>query len=115
MREQKQAILVRSDLKMGKGKIAAQAAHAAVEAALKADKSDLKAWRAEGMAKIALKVNSKEELFKYQQMAKQAGLVTAVITDAGHTQVAPGTVTCMAIGPGPEETVDTVIKNLKLL
>ena len=115
MENYKQVILVRSDLKMPKGKIAAQAAHASVDAVLKADKDIVRSWRSEGMKKIALKVSSKEELFKYIQEAKDLGLVTSVITDAGKTVVAPGTVTCGAIGPDKEVEVDKVISDLKLL
>jgi len=95
----KQVILVRKDLKLQKGKMAAQVAHASVEATLRAKKDVVKAWRAEGMKKIVLKVPDKKTLFLYEQKAKEAGLVTAIITDAGKTHIAPGTVTCMAIGP----------------
>lgn len=111
----KQAILVRHDLQLPKGKMAAQCAHAAVEAALRAGKADLDAWRREGMAKIVLKVADEEELYAYIQEAKDAGLATSVITDAGHTVVEPGTVTCGAIGPGDEDAVDAITKDLKLV
>ena len=111
----KQVILVRSDLQMPKGKIAAQSAHAAIEAAHRADKKEYKAWRAQGMAKIVVKVESEQELHTYIQQAKDAGLATAIITDAGKTVVAPGTVTCGAIGPGADDEVDAITKDLKLL
>jgi PTH2 family peptidyl-tRNA hydrolase len=111
----KQVILVRQDLKLPKGKIAAQAAHASVEAVLRSDKRKVNAWRSEGMAKIALKVMDLKELRKYNQNAKSTGLVTAVITDAGKTTVAPGTTTCMAIGPDDEEKIDKITSELKLL
>lgn len=114
----KQAILVRADLKMPKGKIGAQVAHASVEAVLKSLKEDrdkVKGWRNEGMAKIVLKVNDERELFKFIQEAKDSGLVTSVITDAGKTVVAPGTVTCGAIGPDEDEKIDEIVGELKLL
>lgn len=111
----KQAILVIDALKLPKGKLAAQAAHAAVEAALRAKKGDLDAWRHEGMAKIVLKVADEKELHKHIQAAKDAGLATAVITDAGHTVVEPGTVTCGAIGPADEDAVDAIVGHLKLV
>jgi PTH2 family peptidyl-tRNA hydrolase len=111
----KQAILIRQDLQLPKGKMAAQAAHASVEAVLRSEKEKIRQWRAEGMAKIVLKVADEKELYKYNQMAKDNGLVTAVISDAGKTVVAPGTVTCCAIGPDSEEEVDAVISELKLL
>jgi peptidyl-tRNA hydrolase, PTH2 family len=110
----KQAILVRNDLKLPKGKMAAQAAHASVEAVFRADKELVKAWRLEGMGKIVVKVADEKELYKYLQQAKDDGIATAVITDAGHTVVEPGTVTCAGIGPDTVEKVDRIISKLKL-
>tara|TARA_B100000315_G_scaffold184100_1_gene173088 strand:+ start:26 stop:565 length:540 start_codon:yes stop_codon:yes gene_type:complete len=111
----KQAIIIRQDLKLPKGKLAAQAAHAASEAVLRSEKQKIKDWRKHGMAKIVLKVNGLKEIYEYKQMAKDEGLVTAVITDAGKTVVAPGTVTCCAIGPDEDEKIDSIISELKLL
>lgn len=111
----KQILLVRQDLKLPKGKTAAQVAHAAVEAAHRADKDVYAAWRQEGMAKIAVKVDDEKQLYERIQQAKDKGLATAIITDAGKTTVAPGTVTCGAIGPAKEAEVDTITKDLKLL
>lgn len=111
----KQVIIVRSDLKLPKGKMSAQAAHASVEAVLRSDKRKVNAWRSEGMAKIVLKVNDLKELRKYNQLAKSTGLVTATITDAGRTTIAPGTTTCMAIGPDFDEKIDNITKELKLM
>ena len=113
--EYKQAIIIRNDLKLPKGKMAAQVAHASVEAALRSKKSTVKKWRNEGMGKIVLKVDNEKELLKYNQIAKDLGLTTAVITDAGHTVVEPGTRTCVGIGPDTEEKVDQVISKLKLM
>ena len=115
MDEYKQVILVRQDLKMPKGKIAAQAAHASVDAVLKADSSVVRNWRREGMRKIAVKVSSESDLYRYIQQAKDLGLVTSVITDAGKTVVAPGTVTCGAIGPDDSDKIDRVTKDIPLL
>jgi len=111
----KQAILVREDLKLPKGKLAVQAAHAAVDAVLKSSSSKVKHWKAEGMKKVVLKVRDLDELFNYQQLAKIENLVTAVISDAGRTVVEPGTVTCMAIGPDTEEKIDKVSGKLKMV
>lgn len=109
----KQVILIRKDLNLSKGKIAAQAAHAAVEAVLKTDKKLVQAWRNEGMKKIALKVETETELKEYLQKANNAGIVTALITDAGHTEIAPGTVTCLGIGPEKESSIDEITSQLK--
>lgn len=111
----KQIILVRDDLKLPKGKMAAQCAHASVEAVLKSDKDKVREWRSEGMGKIVVKVTDRKELFRFLQAAKDAGLVTALITDAGKTVVAPGTETCMAIGPDDEENIDNLTGSLKLM
>ena len=111
----KQVILIRQDLKLPKGKLAVQVAHASVEATLRSSFFKRKIWRFQGMKKIVLKVKDKKELFKYKQDAEQLSLTTAVITDAGKTVVAPGTVTCMAIGPDKEELIDKVTGKLSML
>ena len=108
-------IMVRQDLKLPKGKAAAQVAHASVEAVFRSDKNLVKNWRISGMAKIVLKVADEKALLKINQIAKDAGLVTAVITDAGHTVVEPGTRTCLGIGPDEEEKLDALFGELKLL
>jgi len=113
--EYKQVILVRADLKLTKGKMAAQVAHASVDATLKSSESTVKKWRAQGMKKICLSVASKEELHKYAQFAKDEGLTVAIITDAGHTHLEPGTTTCAAIGPALEEDIDKITGKLKLI
>jgi len=111
----KQVILVREDLKLDKGKMAAQVAHASVEAALRSDKEIIKNWRAKGMKKVVLKVKNKEELFKYKEIAKNNNLKTALITDAGRTAIEPGTKTCLAIGPDEEKKIDEVTGSLKMM
>jgi PTH2 family peptidyl-tRNA hydrolase len=67
------------------------------------------------MKKVVLKVNDQKELLAYKQKAEDAGLVVALITDAGHTQLAPGTVTCLGIGPDKEEKIDKVTGALQLI
>ena len=110
----KQLILIRNDLKLPKGKAAAQAAHASVEAVLRSEKDAVKEWRTTGMAKVVLKVADEQELLAMNQRAKDAGLVTALITDAGKTVVAPGTRTCVGVGPAEEERLDELFDKLKL-
>jgi PTH2 family peptidyl-tRNA hydrolase len=116
--EYKQVIVFRSDLKLGKGKIAAQAGHAAVSAAEEARKrhrSWWEAWLFEGQRKIAVKVKSEKELLELEEQAKELGLPNALITDRGLTQIPEGTVTCLGIGPAPAEKVDRLTGKLKLL
>ncbi|MBI4981027.1 peptidyl-tRNA hydrolase [Candidatus Woesearchaeota archaeon] len=115
MSELKQVILVRQDLKLPKGKLGAQCAHASVEAVLKSPSSTIKEWRSQGMAKIVLKVKDEKELIHYFQLAKDAGLTASLITDAGRTVIAPGTKTCAGIGPDEEEEIDKLTGKLSLL
>ncbi len=111
----KQVILVRTDLKLPKGKMAAQVAHACVEAVLRSKEDMVDTWRKEGMRKIVLKVADEKELYKYIQLAKDAKFITSIITDAGRTVVEPGTVTCGAIGPAKEKDVDKITGNLPMM
>ncbi|HLQ06365.1 MAG TPA: peptidyl-tRNA hydrolase Pth2 [Nitrososphaerales archaeon] len=114
----KQAIVVRSDLKMGKGKVAAQVAHASLSAAELARLRKpgwYEGWKEGGQAKIVLKTESEELLMELFQKAKSSGLPASLVEDRGLTQVEPGTVTCLAVGPGPEAEIDSVTGNLKLL
>jgi len=112
----KLALVVRADLGMGRGKIAAQVAHAAVAAVLANGGSrDFAAWLAEGQPKVVLKVASAEQLAGVIRGAAAAGLPVELIRDAGRTQVDPGTVTCCAVGPADSTRIDTVTGELSLL
>jgi len=111
----KQVILVRKDLKLPLGKASSQVAHASVDATLKSDKKIVELWKKEGGKKIVLKVKDEKELLKYKQMAEDLGLKTALIKDAGHTVVEPGTITCLGIGPDEEEKIDEVSGKLKMM
>ncbi len=111
----KQAIVMRTDLKMGKGKIAAQACHASLNSYKKADKSDVRKWEFEGQKKVVLKVSSEEELLELYSLIKSSGLPCSLITDAGHTQIEPSTRTCLGVGPCSDEDIDRLTGDLKLL
>ena len=111
----KQVILIRNDLKMPKGKMAAQACHSSVESTLKSDKENVKEWKKDGMMKAILRVDSEKELLKYNQMAKDSGLITSLITDAGRTFFKEPTRTCLAIGPDKDEKIDKITGKLKLI
>ena len=110
----KQAIVVRADLKMGKGKIAAQCSHASVSVLEKVDEDVYEEWVSQGMKKVVLKVGSKRELLELFEQAKRR-LPAALIKDAGLTQVEPGEPTCIAIGPADEADLDKLTGHLKLL
>ena len=114
----KQVIAFRSDLKISKGKIAAQSGHAAVSAveeARKHFKEWWKAWLREGQCKIAVKVESAKELLELEKQAKELAIPCALIVDRGLTEVPPGTITCLGIGPAPVEKIDKITSMLPLL
>lgn len=116
--ELKQVIVARTDLKMGKGKLAAQVAHASLGAAEQCARREpdwLEDWKAQGQAKVVLKGDGQAQLEDLQKKARALGLPTALIEDRGLTQLEPGTVTCLGIGPGPVPLVDKVTGELKLL
>ena len=113
--EMKQVILVRKDLKLPKGKLAAQVAHACLESCLKTERRKLDTWRSEGGKKVVLEVENEKELFKYKQMCEDEGLKTALIIDAGRTVVAPGTITCLGVEPCEEKDIDAITGKLKIL
>ena len=113
----KQVIVVRTDLDMGKGKIAAQVGHACVLGAEHVRKSNPE-WFTEwwvGQEKVVVRVSSLKELEEIKQGAIELDLPWSEVTDAGHTQLAPGTTTCLSIGPAPEERVDKITGELSLL
>ena len=115
--EYKLVIVVRTDLGLSKGKMAAQVSHAAVNCSLKSKKSDssnFTKWFGDGQKKVVVKVSGESELRKLQQHARDIGLISSLITDAGLSEIPPGTVTCLGIGPASDSTIDTVTGNCPL-
>jgi PTH2 family peptidyl-tRNA hydrolase len=111
----KQVIVIRTDLKLGKGKLAAQVAHASLEAYRKAPEKNKKSWLEENQKKIVLKVSSESQLIEMYDKALRANLPSTLIRDAGLTQVPPGTKTAVGIGPAEEEKIDKITGELALL
>ncbi|RLE77742.1 MAG: peptidyl-tRNA hydrolase [Thermoprotei archaeon] len=114
----KQSIVIRDDIKMSRGKIAAQAAHAAVTATELARKTRpewYEKWLEEGQKKVVLKVSSEKELLELYEKAKKKNLPAVIIRDMGLTEIPPRTITAIAIGPAPEKLVDDVTGHLPLL
>ena len=110
----KQVILVSKALKLSKGKLAAQCSHASVEAVLKTSKDKLDEWR-KFSKKVILKVEDEKELLKFKKLADDNKLVNALIKDAGLTEIPPGTITCLAIGPDDDKKIDKITGKLKML
>jgi peptidyl-tRNA hydrolase, PTH2 family len=116
--EYKMVIVVRGDLKISAGKMAAQVAHAAVNCAFAAKKRTpdwFDRWYAEGQRKVVVKVPTLDDLYEVKSNAEALKLVTSLITDAGMTEIPPNTVTCLGIGPGPSDVLDKVTGHLKLV
>jgi PTH2 family peptidyl-tRNA hydrolase len=111
----KQCIVVREDLKLSKGKLAVQVAHAAVSSMRKAGDSDVRNWLREGQKKVVLKVPGEKELFDLKEQGRIQKIPSALIRDAGLTEIPPDTVTALGIGPMKNEDIDRITGNLKLL
>ncbi|KAI8046775.1 probable peptidyl-tRNA hydrolase 2 [Drosophila gunungcola] len=114
----KMVLVVRNDLKMGKGKIAAQCGHGAVGAYQRAVARTprlLRAWENCGCAKIAVRVESEAELMAIKKAAERQQLNTCLIRDAGRTQIEANSKTVLALGPAAAADIDRVTGHLKLL
>ncbi len=114
----KQVIILRNDLKMGKGKLVAQGSHASLISFLNTQKKipDIaKQWLNIGQKKIVLKVNSEKELFEIYRDINIEGIPCCLIRDAGHTQIPSGSPTAVGIGPYNEEILEKLTGHLKLL
>ncbi|XP_007481841.1 peptidyl-tRNA hydrolase 2, mitochondrial isoform X3 [Monodelphis domestica] len=115
--EFKMILVVRNDLKMGKGKVAAQCSHAAVSAYKQVQRRNpelLKQWEYCGQPKVVVKTPDEESLTELLTHAKVLGLTVSLIQDAGRTQIEPGSRTVLGIGPGPADLIDKVTGHLKL-
>lgn len=118
----KQVIVFRKDIQMNKGKMIAQGAHAAMmcltssELITREQEEAIDTWSHGNMAKIAVAVDTLEELDDLQSKASLAGLLVYEVIDSGKT-VFDGipTKTCIAIGPAESSEVDKITGGLKLL
>ena len=109
-------VIVVNDIPMSPGKLAAQAAHAAVECALQVHKKKhalLHHWMENGQRKVVLKA-SEQDILQLKKKAASMGLCTALIHDAGRTELPPGTLTALAIGPAEGMQIDKVTGQLPL-
>jgi PTH2 family peptidyl-tRNA hydrolase len=125
----KQVLIVRKDLNMRKGKMAAQCAHASLAVLLdEMNKGDemiwklclfdryLKEWLTGAFTKIVVYVNSEEELLSLREQAKENRIRNALITDNGTTEFGGvKTNTVLALGPHLAEDIDKISGHLPLL
>ena len=114
----KMVCIVNTSLKMGKGKIAAQVGHAAVLGTLNAGEKTpelLDSWLSSGQKKVCVKAIDSDHLLELEKIAKQKGILSTKINDAGHTQIPRGSLTVLALGPALEDVIDQVTGELKLL
>jgi len=121
MEEYKQVVIVRSDLRMSRGKLAVQVAHACVSCVLEIVEKGgvwrewLNEWVRSGQKKVVVKVDSEKELEERYKRALVLGIPASYIVDAGRTELEPGTPTCVGLGPAPSNIIDRVTGDLKLL
>jgi peptidyl-tRNA hydrolase (EC 3.1.1.29) len=118
--ELKLVIVIRTDVKMSRGKIAVQVAHAAVECVLKCLENTscqnlVHIWREQGQKKIVVKAKSLEELLNLKSMAEELHVNTALIADAGLTELPPGIITALGLGPASSHILDKITGRLPLL
>jgi PTH2 family peptidyl-tRNA hydrolase len=110
-------IILRLDLDMTVGKLISQACHAAVEASELSKKNKHKTWynwRNEGAKKVALGVESILELEEIVTMAEEEKIVNVTIKDSGLTEIPPGSITAIGLGPDRSEKMDKITGTLKL-
>jgi PTH2 family peptidyl-tRNA hydrolase len=112
--EYKQVIIVRDDIGLSRGKLAVQVAHAAIIGCDRADKGLVEKWKKAGQKKIVLKA-SLQKMMELKEKAKKAGISTGTVVDAGLTEIPPGTITSVVIGPDEESKIDRITGNISLL
>ena len=118
MKDYKQVIIIRTDLKMGAGKKCAQACHASVSASdltRVKDKLIWKNWKNSGQKKDILKVSSMDDMGQIYSQLQKHKMTCFLVKDAGLTQLTPGTTTALGIGPDLSEKIDKITGDLKLL
>lgn len=114
----KLVVVTRDDLKLSAGKLAVQVAHASVSCAVECRRKHTRwysKWYQEGQKKVVVRAANLAELKELENKAAKFGLTTYLVSDAGLTEVPSGTVTCLGIGPGPNDEVDRVTGQLPLL
>lgn len=121
--EVRMTLIVRQDLKMGKGKAAAQCSHATLALYKKITNANSAAYNPDmvarwehgnGQAKITLQVPDQEGMDLLFAQAVSLGINAYVVHDAGRTQIAAGSATVLGLGPAPKQVIDQITHDLKL-
>jgi len=110
--------IARKDLKLSAGKLAAQVGHATAECITKAERTEprlLDRYMKVGQRKVVCQAANEDELRRLFGEAKEAGIIAALITDAGHTEIPAGTVTVVGLGPDKRDKIDSITDSLPLL
>ena len=110
----KMVLVVRMDLHMSAGKVAAQCVHAALGCTRISDSRDIASWEQGGEPVVCLKCDSLGQLDELAARAAAAGLRSYIVHDAGRTEVASGSQTVLAIGPAKISLVNAITGHLKL-
>ncbi|MDR2855848.1 MAG: peptidyl-tRNA hydrolase Pth2 [Methanomicrobiales archaeon] len=113
--EYKQCLIIRTDIKMSQGKRCAQIAHASISAYDACGTILRKKWLTEGQKKIVLKATDLRTLYELKSLAEAAGISASLIQDAGLTEIPPGTITALGLGPASNEQIDRLTGDLSLL
>ena len=110
----KQVIVVDESLDMSRGKLAAQASHASLNAFRKADDDLRTEWNSKGAKKII--VEKEEKSFQDLILeAERLNIPHYKVKDAGHTELEPGTATALGLGPAESSKIDKITSELKLV
>lgn len=120
--EVRMTLVVRHDLKMGKGKAAAQCLHATLglykaitnENSPAYNPEMVQRWEYNGQAKITLQCPDQEAMDILLAQAVLVGVNAHVVHDAGRTQIAAGSATVLGLGPAPKSVLDEITGELKL-
>ncbi len=110
----KQVIVVRKDLNLSKGKLAAQVAHASFSSSQLAGRKAVKIWEKDGQKKVILAAG-RQQLMEIKKKCRKLKIPCSLISDAGLTEIPSGTITCLGIGPADDSKIDKLTGSLPLL
>lgn len=96
---------------MSAGKIAAQACHACLGAFLRSSGSKIKDWQKQGQKKVIVK---SDNLTNLKNLADNLEIANFLVKDAGLTELEPGTITALGLGPDEEERINKITGGLAL-